>query len=1851
MIMNNEDADETPASVRQAILQIWKQSANLPDAVAEELREVLARLQSLPFNNEEQRTSLFESFQCFQGYHIVQVFNVAVARLQKSEKEPLKLVAKIMTLFQMCSDFCYKANESKRVSFEHYIRALKLCFPYDPRKSCLSIETVTVLLNLVQILQEGKLYAPSFIDLTKPAKGPKDLFNELLTILESKRYGESDVDGIISQAFSLASADVKNQTAWIRFATAFRDLPVQLDQIIPAILFGHWIDLLNLTEAGDAAFILRVASEDPLHMPSPVAHSPLCHMVNAFQKMKLSGEQVDLSHSEERLDAFFGNIKHFFENDYETTITLLKLLSSKNISDAVFAKVCKLFFNGCVEPPLSVSYKAQALDCIRQLLLVLPEGNLVVRVLSFWRENVPNDSNYAALQRLMDLFTGIRTKGSVSKEVFFQERAERLLNLIISVLPRSTIPLIHSWATFLELLITALPSSFDKLPGLPSFIGKVAQTAVSQPNKMNENEDGALSFLHWLSKQRCSEEVKENMAELFIRFVDPRSGCNLFLVDLIKSLCLCKPLPLNYVETFIQELVCFSSHLSPSEKDAIRDFVSKVAASDRSLDNRQDMFSELCITMKHLWNDKKAPIKSVRAKTFEVISLLAKVTLSNQKTAQLFQLSRNSIDGLPCCLRYLQLITSIAKITNKERASEQFELLFAVFFETLNGKETLCEIFSRHYHSFTAFFTTSCLSVDLLNIWSVVVAGLLSLGLFEENVDLRGCMPVLARATGFDSPFHALQLYFLLRSVFSRVFELSKGRVPGLPFTQARDSNASLSDATPVLVENFVEASILIVQSDVLPPEAKLLLIDKVCDIGLKKPNVMTGDILCRSLGNVIPFHSGFPSEDIPSDHLELHHILTILERPGMLEQLAKISTTPSKSLYSILCSKIPNPIAKDDVVLIFNCVVSFKNADKVFFDHLLVLLESITKVCSSVSDVLDLLVETEGVSREIRPELIPLSILIFSHLVENRVAKEERAAFIKLVALEWESPCDLDMYADYEIPQLLWNAYQSANGTERKFEAIDKIHEVIVRSENLKTHAPDANITEMNRVQRSIACRDLEWLVLHSSLTCEDVALCFHLSSGYPAIHGLKCFSSVPVMQVQNGSLTPASLQENEASRATADKHPSRVNGGTQGSISEQTTASLLPLRILTPAVIANEMIVQLRRLLGDDLPLRDIGTELWNSLFTNHCLPCSDDVCKSSNSSSTFDDFVNVFLSVLEKASYLEVVLFWFVRHPDRIHPFRSQHHVVQCSDVLLESCAWNGENADKERHLQIQGEVAETLEVLRRVSEDPILPSLSQAVNYSPLCFRLLHPQLKCILCILQNKLPFEVTLRLLNLAKLDWQAAAAVTAIISLWSCRRAIAQLLEGVHNLFKEHKIPAFSFLQNEFLWHMLELWARDESHMNSPEDLLGKLLQLANFLIPEEPNCGLHRLPEWRNMMIAEGYSVRVIDKWCADFLFTPRDNFSSRDIDAIIDLSPSSLQLVAPVSQLIKQCIFSKVGIKGHPIKERLRLVKILNEFIEVLKIRKSNEASGNTVVSRIVVDACDKLCKSYLDKVTSDNDLYKIRGLTLNALFAEVFVTSDGERVNSPHCSSANNAHEDESSIAVVAAGQGKPSSVLTHIEVYDPMLVLLRRWLSNIANKPTLASYTQEIVQLILSQHSAEMGSSVLEELHNKIQNRILSFAPNQILISQLQAAGYNQGDTANANNDLWKSTSVELSCFLNKSESTSKEVIEKKLTIVLRQHWIQWKILLLMLQIPSIRVGEADVDTKDLFGFQATLKEMENQVAAVKERICQAHSGDVDQRLVEELTHQEQLHRDRINEQQKRVSISLNNGYRSCKSLT
>ena len=408
--------------------------------------------------------------------------------------------------------------------------------------------------------------------------------------------------------------------------------------------------------------------------------------------------------------------------------------------------------------------------------------------------------------------------------------------------------------------------------------------------------------------------------------------------------------------------------------------------------------------------------------------------------------------------------------------------------------------------------------------------------------------------------------------------------------------------------------------------------------------------------------------------------------------------------------------------------------------------------------------------------------------------------------------------------------------------------------------------------------------------------------------------------------------------------------------------------------------------------------------------------------------------------------------------------------------------------------------------------------------------------------------------------------------------------------------------------------------------------------LYDPEDAYGLNRLPKWRQMMIADGFSVHAIDCWCIAFLMTPLEDLKSRDVDAIVDLNCRSLQLVSSVSQEIKTCIFPEegfqvmrgTGIKESQTKECLRLARLLGEFINVLKKRKPEENPKDAVIKEIVVDACDELCRAH-SKKNRRNDLYKIHEQKLKSLFTEVF----GKQHKTHHeaeCAGMPKQQADEDKIKMPSSVARQSSylhenlpRVLNHRDVYEPLLVLLRRWLSGIAIRPVLASHTREVVQRLFSIHSDEVEAVQIKELHGAIEDHILSLENNQALIANRQAAGYNQGRQGSLN--LWSSPSVECAGYLSKTESADSRRFEKKLTEVLRRLWNEWRDILFELDVEFIKVGEAFFGRDDLFGRQDSLKEMEEQVPAVKERLSKMTLEDRHlERRVEQLKRQEQRHR-------------------------
>ena len=867
----------------------------------------------------------------------------------------------------------------------------------------------------------------------------------------------------------------------------------------------------------------------------------------------------------------------------------------------------------------------------------------------------------------------------------------------------------------------------------------------------------------------------------------------------------------------------------------------------------------------------------------------------------------------------------------------------------------------------------------------------------------------------------------------------------------------------------------------------------------------------------------------------------------------------------------------------------------------------------------------------------------MFGYLVGKQVSKQERGQFLNELVIKWQFSPNFPFPSYLEVPQLLWKAYTATNTTSKRYELIDRVQEILKKTNNLKSlYITDNAYTVLDNqdfISRRIACCELEWLVLHSSLSTDEAALAYDLSF-HSFKQPLRCFTFSDV-QIEEGCFKFAPQERRSETTDNISTASATVgNAGNDFPATEPQVGT-----ILAPVLIAQKMIHRLKCVLRQGEDLTEIAFSLWNVAFNSRSRFGCEAEC--AESLSFLDDYVDVFLSILAEASSTEIMLHW---------ASVDSHHVHQCSEVVLKACKWSGgtEDIGKEGMLKFQAAVSTTLETIRKktpLALDTFAPL--PFIEFSVPCFRLLKPQLEHLSNMLESRLPIDVTTQVLNLFQTNVQAGATVADIVSSWSSRDQAMELVERVHAYCQEEEILFLNPAQSEFVWKLLNAFGRH--CMNSCKDLMVKLKELILLYDPEDEH-GFNRLPKWREVMLADGFSPHVINCWCEAFLMTPLEDLSSRDVDAITDLNSRSLQLVAPLSQKIKNCIFpeggfqvtQKEGIREQSIKKRLRLARLLGEFINILKLRKPEENRKDAVIKRIVVEACNELCEAHESQNRRRKDLYKIHGQMLKALFIEVFGKQrkpDGDE----DCRDVTRQTVDEESRGELPVARQSSylheslPSILSHNGVYEPLLVLLRRWLSQIAAKPTLALHTIEIVQLLFSVHSSVVDQDLLQRLHNIIKDRILSLEQNQVLIAQLQASGYNQ----NTQRTLWSSSKLECSGYLSKRESSDSRRFQKKLEQVLRSLWNEWKDILLMLGIASIKVGETDVCTKDLFGLQASLEEMEKQVSAVKESLNQIKSEDLERRT-KQLIRLEQRHRARFDKLYK--GRKVRNSHHQCTSI-
>ena len=1788
---------------------------------------VVTKLTDLHFESEGQRVTFLESVQRLEKFHVIQIYNLGVAPLRISKADISEFLVEAKKIFELCSSFCYTQDVSERIPFNYFSKALQFCFPPQPEK-CLSSTVVSKLLELFQIfqkenivchLQEQRGQQPN-TQQVYIRRGGKYFIAELLEIFQTRR---NRLEGCIT--------DVIDQTKRIALLDAQVHRTENLE-IKPVFLIS-WIKLLKITEVSNY-FVSCLAKDSSLYF-NPLSQVPYQTTAQQFQtvldEIKRTGGEIYLPTDQERIGLILKHITHFCQyQDCNIILSSLKLLTSSKIDmevlEVVFEKFLfkrKLQVSQYLYPMINqTSFEKKALDLLSDVLCLYPKET-VFKIIQFCEKFFSSYPDYNTLCKVLTLFIdGLDDENHCSLE----RRAENVLELFRG-LESNWLPFISLWYPFPVWFIKEIQSSFDEKnrTELVTLIRNTLMCACTSEISVEQKMFFVTSmeqFFDWLSRQDFATDVKSEISALLVccRFLirDVK-----FLTEVIKQLGPCTKLTLEFKKFVLCELDDLARHFKGDKERDVFQKILGILSSTQVYECTQELLFEILTYLKRFF-DKDRPMKTIPHPVLRLLSLISTVSISDDRRLKVLRRAIASGSGLSSSKLMLELMTRFFRL---EEANEFFDHVHSVFVDEFKEDKDLFESFQKVIHK--ALPSTSSRIVPKVGI--LEVARSISTGIFNEEVD-SCCFIVLGQAFGM-SDSEMVELFSEVKRCANEIFKGHNG-----------------SDSKPygqdILSWPFTDSLHCIVSSVGFSGKEKLILVGKVCNIFRKGLDVKPRWHIMDALENLIPCaprqNEGDSTGSETKMSLSFDHIVTFLEDSTMMYQLGRIPTNVNRSLYRVFSKINPNRFSRERLADVYNFICSQEDLDEGFFHQILPFLEVGIQMSNSEEDVLGVLQEMEHFLHAITPDLIPLVMLSYEYLIQNQVRTKERKVFVGEVIMKWQSPTKAVVLSYLKLPQLLWKAFVDTDCLTRRCETIQRMQEILKGANeevenycNVMTGFGYENL-------REISCKELEWLIFDSSLPNHDAALAFILIFRCRDKQ-VNCFTlfrgQIENVFLQFLSDGTASIQE----VSSEDNRPAPSSDGV-GSEGSHTTAAKARSSALTPVSMAQKMIQILRRIRMSGEDISEICFPLWDSVFSCFSMgltTCSDHQCQITLSSFCRDHYFDLLLSVLEESSSTEVFLFWVVK--------KNWHHLHQCSDIILKSCRKTAaaSSLDNEAQLEVHTAVFNTLEMMRTKTTAPSQLALFQLGNN---CFRNLETHLRHLSKVLDINWPIEVTLAVFGLFQINVEVGVAVAEMISSWTSHEQAIKLVEGVQGIFEENRGHPEIIRSAGFALQLSQ--AHGRFCAESSKDLLLKINELIERLCDDpEDVSGLTVVPKWRQTMIAEGFPVQVIDSWCEAFLATPPEDLSSRDIDAIVDLTSRSLQLVSAVSQKIKECIFPetgfgvKEGVNESHTRERLRLARLLGEFINVLKQRKPDENHKDAVIRDIVVEACDELCKVYQNPLRKRKELYKIRDSMLKALFTEVFGKQQNQ-VNEPEFA-VDPAAEDQSCKEVQrkASPVKKQASYLhenyprlvKNALVYGPLSVLLRRWLSTIATKRVLAFHTRNVIQEMFSAYTSE-GGPTLEELHHSILEYIISLERNQALMSQLQVAGYNQKmqDTL----DLWSSLSIECPGYLSNKESANRQRLEKKLkklTKILRCLWNEWKDILQMGLIGPVKVGEKMIPTEELFSLQDSLEDMDEQASAVRPIVRQIGSQNpVLEGRVRVLMSQEQRHRARIKKLQSEV---------------
>ena len=611
----------------------------------------------------------------------------------------------------------------------------------------------------------------------------------------------------------------------------------------------------------------------------------------------------------------------------------------------------------------------------------------------------------------------------------------------------------------------------------------------------------------------------------------------------------------------------------------------------------------------------------------------------------------------------------------QEETNEYFDLLWHAVVDTLKGDHLSCEQLLSSLHSTTQFPST-----NVLKVWTFTASGLISLGLFREDIDVKICRPVLSMAWGFGSPYEILQLFSLTRSTALRLACLSRSQTEAYSSLNSEESFKGCSTKNSDLLEMLVRAAGDILHFNMFSTMNKLVLIQKMCNITLSSPPTMA--TLTSAMHHLLPFFQVSLAKGSVSSYEEIHllnQVIDILHDSALLNKLARIPTAVRRDLSPAFSGKFSSVSSITDGLKILVLISSMQDLAQAFFDHLGPFIKVAIEKMSSLKGVLDVFEELVHVIRNVRPELIPFTMLNVSFLLGNPVDQQEKQEFLSEVSARWKIPPSYQILSYFDVPRLLWKIYNFSNDSSRTGELMKRLREILRKISADRFHSEwHFGCHHIIPMTRRIACCELEWLVFYSAISEEDAGLALDLSNRFFQVGSgqqARCLNFSYELKMGSSSLTP---YEDETPSGVRSKGLCATPVVKVESIS---TGKKVGEAILIPVLMAVQVIYHFKRLVVHKNQLHENSWAFWKLIFESEKQFGCAKGCKLS-----VDDFVHSFLSILAEATSSEIVFHWAKQH-DQFCP-----HC--CSKVIVEACKVHRNDLDKETALNFHKLVSETL-----------------------------------------------------------------------------------------------------------------------------------------------------------------------------------------------------------------------------------------------------------------------------------------------------------------------------------------------------------------------------------------------------------------------------------------------------------------------------------------------------------------------------------------------------------------------------